>query len=156
MLDLYSLVTAKLIASAAVTGLVSSNAGYESDPADAYAIRPGRLNADDVYPGIVLALPTTAYQSDLGDVERLAVVQLQVRALSEVLSECWQLRDAVLYGAGNPQASQGLHGWSDSAAGLLSCQHESDSEEEQEFDDGSDRVVWIVESVFRVEFLEGV
>ena len=154
MLDLYDKITTLLLSYSEVTSRVSKNTSYTT-LSDQYAIRPGQLNEDDDYPGIVLAIPDVQYDEDLQGIARHAVVTLEVRCVGLTLADCWALRNAVAYDDGTPNASTGLHGATD-GTGLLSCQLESDTETAIDFGDSSDRLLFVVESTYRIEFSEGL
>lgn len=153
MNGVYDKITTLLEGYTTVTGLVGQNSEY-STAADKYSIRPGQLNEDDPFPGIVLAIPTVTLDQDLEGLSRHLKVTLQVHCVSLILSEAWALRNAVAFDTGTPDSSEGLHGESDTT-GLLKSQHTSDSEDAFDYGDDSDRSLFVVTSTYQLEVSEG-
>jgi len=152
MRSIYQNITTRLLAQDEVKDLVGQNETY-ADADDQYAIRPGLLDEDDPYPGIVLALPSNVYDDDLPGVARYSKSTLEVRCLALSLNIAWALRDAVAYDSGAPMDSEGLHGYDTS--GILSCQLQSDTEDAYEMSDDSDRLLYVVTSIYQLEIDEG-
>jgi len=152
MREIYQQITGRLLSQSEVVGAVGQNTTYD-EATDQYAIRPGQLDENDPYPGIVLALPTIVYDDDLGGVARYAKATLETRCLSLDLNLAWSLREAIAYDDGEPDDGNGLHGYS--AGGILACQLQSDTEDTFEFGDDSDRLLFVVTSVYQLEIDEG-
>jgi len=152
---LYKNIIDRLLTQTEVTAKVdNSNTDYAAGNGR-YAIRPGQLDANDGYPGIVLNLPTVEYEEDLEGLSRHGTATMEIRCCAFDLSSAWDLRTAVVYDTGDADAPAGLHTYDDIANGILSCLHQGDTEEAIEFGDASGRLLYVVEATLRIEFSEG-
>lgn len=141
---------------AEVQNLVGKNESY-SDAADQLAIRPGQLDEDDPFPGIVISVPIQQHDKDLDDQGSLIDATVEVTCVSESLSQAWALRSAVAFNGGQPNdsaRSTGLDGYTSTPDKLWGAGLVTDEEESYNKIDGGDRLLWAVTSTYQVSYQE--
>jgi hypothetical protein len=153
---IYSEIRAALLTFKTVTDLVGKNTTF-SDLASQYAIRPGRLRESDPHPGLVMSLPTIELDGPLSGRGGFAKAQLEVAAITQDLDGAWDLIKAVCWDGGDPddstQVLSGLDGYRNlSGNGLQAIKLTNFLEDQLETNDKSDRLLWIVQVNFSVEF----
>lgn len=153
---IYDLIRAALLTFDQVTARVGQNAAFGA-LADRYAIRPGRLRESDPYPGIVFSLPAIDIDGPLAGRGGFAVASLEVAAITQDLDDAWELIKAVCWNGGEPDDSarvlSGLDGYRNlSGNGLQAIKLTNFLQDHLETNDKSDRLLWIVQANFSVEF----
>lgn len=138
-----------------VAALVGRNRKY-NEALDQLVIRPGTLDADDPYPGLVVLVPAVEVDWDLSFRAGFATATVEVRALSFGLANAVAITKAVAWNGEDPadvtRTQSGLDGYRSSANGVQSSKLVSIDESVIEPDDKSDRQLWLLESVYLVEF----
>lgn len=146
-----------VVAMQSVQDLVGRNETF-SDLADQLVIRDGILHADDPYPGIVVDLPTQEHEKDLQERGGLIHASLEVRCISFSKPQAWNLRSAVAFDGGDPNDPDrltGLDGFRDVQNRFIwGIGLRTETTEHIPPSDGEDRDVWIVESVYNVDYRE--
>jgi hypothetical protein len=153
---IYSEIRAALLTFQTVTDLVGKNTTF-SDLASQYAIRPGRLRESDPHPGLVMSIPTIELDGPLSGRGGFAQAQLEVAAVTQDLDSAWDLIKAVCWDGGDPDDStrvlSGLDGYRNlSGNGLQAIKLMNFLEDQLETNDKSDRLLWIVQANFTVDF----
>ena len=155
-MTLIEIIIARIVAMESVRALVGRNPHLDGDAA--LAIRDGMLHADDPYPGIVVDLASQEHERDLQDRGGLIHAVVEVRTISFSKPEAWALRTAIAYDGGEPNdptRSTGLDGFKDiSNDAVWGCGLVSETTQHLEPSDGEDRDIWIVESVYNVDYQE--
>lgn len=140
-----------------VTNLVGRNAEF-AEESDQYAIRDGVLYADDPHPGIVVDLVSQEHEKDLQERGGLIHAQLEVRAISFSKPEAWSLRTAAAFDGGDPNdpnRQTGLDGFRDvQNRFIFGIGLRTEITRSVVPQDGEDRVIWIVESRYNVDYRE--
>lgn len=139
-----------------VLPLVGMNTEFES-LTDQYAIRPGRLRERDPLPGLVFSVPSIEIDGPLSGTGGFAVAQLEVAAIALAIDPAWDLIKAVCWNGGDPDDTtrrlSGLDGYRNLAGdGLQAIKLKSFLEDQLEPADKSDRLLWVVQATFSVEF----
>jgi hypothetical protein len=125
---------------------------------DQYAIRPGFLLEKDPFPGLVLATPQIDFEGVLeGTGSGFGKATLEVRAISLVLDDSWDLIKAVCWNGGDPddrtRRLSGLDGYRNiTGNGLQSIKLQGTTEVTYEAADKSGRFITVVQGTFNVEF----
>lgn len=135
--------------------LVGRNPSYDSED-DQLAIRSGRLDEKDPWPGLVVAVPSITFDGDLSGRAAWGNATVEVRALALSLLEAWRLALAVAFDGGTPNdpaRTSGLDGFKDSSKGIRSCRLTGSTEAEIPGDRADDRPLYVVELTFAVEFV---
>lgn len=152
---IYRQLTDALLTFADVLALVGINPRY-TEPSEQYAIRPGSLDEDDSYPGLVIAIPTTEVDGDLAFRGGFAVATVEIRAISLSLKSSWALAKAAAWNGGDPDDTSrelsGLDGYRDLSTGIQACKLKAIDEDPIDPDDKSDKRLWVVESTYEVHF----
>jgi hypothetical protein len=153
---IYAKLRAALLTFGTVTDAVGKNTKFAAID-DQYAIRPGRLHELDPYPGIVLALPNTNNDSALSGRGGFSTATLEVRCISLDCDQSWNLLKAAAWNGGEPDDEtrllSGLDGYRNfSGNGLQAIRLTNILEDTFEPNDKSDRMYWIVQGSFSVEF----
>lgn len=153
---IYSQIRAALLTFKGVTDLVGKNTAFP-DLASQYAIRPGRLRESDPHPGLVMSLPTINLDGPLSGGGGFAQATLEVAAITQDLDDAWNLISAVCWNGGDPDDStrvlSGLDGYRNiSGNGLQAIKLMTFIEDQLETNDKSDRLLWIVQANFTVDF----
>lgn len=153
---IYSEIRAALLTFDGVTSRVGKNEKFPA-LADQYTIRPGRLRESDPYPGLVFSLPTIDIDGPLAGRGGFAVASLEVAAITQDLDDAWELIKAVCWNGGEPDDTarvlSGLDGYRNlTGNGLQAIKLTNFLEDQLETNDKSDRLLWIVQANFSVEF----
>lgn len=153
---IYDLIRAALLTFGGVTSLVGKNTTFPA-LADQYAIRPGRLRENDPHPGLVMSLPTINLDGPLSGGGGFAQATLEIAAITQDLDDAWDLIKAVCWNGGDPDDStrvlSGLDGYRNiSGNGLQAIKLITLEEDAFETNDKSDRLLWIVQANFTVDF----
>jgi len=153
---LTELIIARIVAMTTVQALVGKNPTFDAE-ADQYAVRDGILHTDDPYPGVVVDLQTQTHEKDLSDRGGLIHATVAIRAISFSKPEAWALRTALAFDGSGPNddaRTSGLDAWRDISAGLWGMGLDTETIEHLDPADGEDRDVWIVESLYLVDYRE--
>lgn len=139
-----------------LTAQVGQNEKFE-ELTDRYVIRPGRLFENDPYPGVVFRLPSIPVEGALSGRGGFATAVLEVAAITFDLDSAWELAKAVCWNGGDPDDSarvlSGLDGYRNiSGNGLQAIKLTGFLEDQVEPEDKSDRLLWIVQASFSVQF----
>lgn len=153
---IYSEIRAALLTFDEVTARVGQNEIFDA-LADRYAIRPGRLRENDPHPGLVMSIPTIDIDGSLSGRGGFAVASLEVAAVGLDLDSAWDLIKAVCWNGGDPddlaRVLSGLDGYRNlTGNGLQAIKLTHFLEDQLETNDKSDRLLWIVQANFSVEF----
>lgn len=153
---IHSRIRSALLTFETVLPLVGLNTEFE-ELEDQYAIRPGRLRERDPLPGLVFSVPSIELDSDLSGRGGFAQAQLEVAAVVLALDVAWELIKAVCWNGGDPDDStrvlSGLDGYRNlTGNGLQSIKLTGFLEDQLEPADKSDRLLWVVQGTFAVEF----
>ena len=155
-MTLIEILIARIVAMDTVQALVGQNPNLTGE--DAMAIRDGMLHADDPYPGIVVDLASQEHERDLQDRGGLIHAVIEVRTISCSKPQAWALRTAIAYDGGEPNdpaRSTGLDGFNDiSGNAIWGCGLVSETTQHLAANDGEDRDIWIVESIYQVDYQE--
>jgi hypothetical protein len=155
-MTLIEILIARILAMDTVRELVGQNPNLQGD--DALAIRDGMLLADDPYPGIVVDMPSQEFARDLNDRGGLITATIEVRTISFSKPQAWALRTAIAYDGGtpnDPNRTTGLDGFRDMLGYAIGgCSLMSETTQHIDPSDGEDRDIWIVESVYQVDYSE--
>jgi hypothetical protein len=153
---IYAQLRAALLTFDAVTSRVGRNDKFDVI-ADQYAIRPGRLRERDPMPGVVFSIPSIEVDGPLSGRGGFAVATLEVAALAMDLDAAWDIANAVCWNGGDPDDSErtlsGLDGYRNlTGNGLQAIRLRNFVEDQLEPADKSDRLLWVVQATFGVEF----
>ena len=155
-MTLIEIIIARIVAMDSVREIVGRNPNLEGDAA--LTIRDGMLHADDPYPGIVVDLASQEHERDLQDRGGLIHAVVEVRTISFSKPEAWALRTAIAYDGGlpnHPDRTTGLDGFRDILNhAVWGCGLVTETTQHLESEDGEDRDIWIVESVYNVDYQE--
>jgi hypothetical protein len=151
-MKLHQIICNRLITQSAVIAVVGRNQEFAAQ-SDQYAVRPGGLLERDPYPGVVVLVPNQTVTSDLSDVVRMLTADVVVRVLAYDHGQAYQLADACAYNGPEPNDNaSGLDGWRDISKGIQSTGLQSISEQQVDADDGTDRLLWLVEYLFSCDW----
>lgn len=150
---LHNIIASRLLTQSEVTDNVGKNTKDFTELDDQYAIRKGKLYANDPWPGIVILVPFQDVVSDLSDVTRMLNAEISVRVIDTDLDAAYELANACCWNAQEPnELAAGLDGWSDPTQGIRSMGLRRIEETEQPFDDSTDRMRFHVEYHFAAEW----
>lgn len=153
---IYDLIRAALLTFDGVTSRVGKNLTFP-DLASQYAIRPGRLRETDPHPGLIMSIPMIEVDGPLVGRGGFAQATLEVAAITQDLDNAWDLIRAVCWNDGDPddetRVLSGLDGYRNlSGNGLQAIKLATLEEDAFETNDKSDRLLWIVQANFTVDF----
>ena len=156
-MNLHNIIASRLLTQSRVIANVGRNTKSYTALADQYCVRVGGLYEHDPYPGVVITVPNQTIHSDLSDITRMATGELVIRTLSYSLSEAYKLANNCAWNADTPpnpptKPASGLDGWKDISKGIQSMGLRSITEEPVAPVDAKDRLFWLVEYTFSVDW----
>ena len=147
----------RIISDELVPQVIGRNAEFR-EPDDQLAVRAGNLEQSDPYPGAVCDLVSIEHNKDLNDCGNLQVAKFEVRCLAFDKTQAWTLRNAIAYGTGDPAdptRTTGLDKYRDESKQIFGVSLENDERDPLHINtDGTDRILWTIETTYHVEFRE--